>query len=592
MQTYTINPKTGKPTAYGHEKVSAALVNRYSGFIEEMGGIPNIVEYIVTNHMKMKPHTWDVMRQSKKDKITDDPSFGDLEGLSKVDRGGLDLDENVKSTIKHEMNEIERVVQDLNRYHDFKLSVKDVKNAFKNAELQPLTEEVWSQLQNTESNDFELGDMEGVKDMAKRYNKSNPMKLARKFISDDYKHPMIVSFDGEYRLVAGNTRLSTAKAIGFKPMVYIADLNENFPISESIRKVVRDYINESAPSFYSEHKSKIDAYVITEMGVYIDRNFLVGNTKTIKMIINLDELKNKIKNVLSSHIPKFVESMLLCDKDKTKNLVSNIIDSIMNVFKESFNDLGWLKRTAVKGFMAVADKKQIEGAKKMMLREIFQLVNKLSTLISTYVVHNKLIPGEIETKNPDDGTPLSEPRQTYKGWYCSRVPRKELQSFISLKVDTKTKEVMGLISESDRKVIKEYGDGHQADFDTAYTDFDDQKLIAVIIKYLDKIIQFDGNILPAELPEDWIAYLHNEPFEEHLCYGCNGMYTYSTSGDINREKDSIDNDDTVSAIAISVSERMGGEWMDYYHVVHKYLQNRIKTHMKDNDYPDVHEMEY
>ena len=179
-----------------------------------------------------------------------------------------------------------------------------------------------------------------------------------------------------------------------------------------------------------------------------------------------------------------------------------------------------------------------------------------------------------------------------KGCYCSRVPRKELQSFISLKVDTKTKEVMGLISESDRKVIKEYGDGHQADFDTAYTDFDDQKLIAVIIKYLDKIIQFDGNILPAELPEDWIAYLHNEPFEEHLCYGCNGMYTYSTSGDINREKDSIDNDDTVSAIAISVSERMGGEWMDYYHVVHKYLQNRIKTHMKANDYPDVHEMEY
>ena len=137
------------------------------------------------------------------------------------------LSENIKDTIKHEEDEIERVVQDLNRYHDFKLSVKDVKKAFKKAELQPLTDEVWSQLQNTESNQFELGDMAGVKDMAKRYNKSNPMKLAKKFVSGDYRYPMIVSFDGEYRLVAGNTRLSTAKAIGFRPNVYIADLNEN-----------------------------------------------------------------------------------------------------------------------------------------------------------------------------------------------------------------------------------------------------------------------------------------------------------------------------------------------------------------------------
>ena len=109
---------------------------------------------------------------------------------------------------------------------------------------------------------------------------------------------------------------------------------------------------------------------------------------------------------------------------------------------------------------------------------------------------------------------------------------------------------------------------------------------------MDKIIQFDGNILPADLPEDWRAYFHNEPFEEHLCYGCNGVYTYSTSGDINREQDSIDNDDTVSAIAIAITELMGGEWMDYYYVVHKYLLDRIKKDMKEKNYPDTHEMEW
>ena len=43
--------------------------------------------------MKMKPRVWDVMRQSKKDKITDHPSFDNLDALSKIDRGGLQLDE-------------------------------------------------------------------------------------------------------------------------------------------------------------------------------------------------------------------------------------------------------------------------------------------------------------------------------------------------------------------------------------------------------------------------------------------------------------------------------------------------------------------
>jgi len=93
LATLGVNPKTGQPTAHGHEKVSTQLVNEYSEFIESLGGDPEEIGYMVSNHMKMKPRVWDVMRQSKKDKITDHPSFGNLDALSKIDRGGLQLDE-------------------------------------------------------------------------------------------------------------------------------------------------------------------------------------------------------------------------------------------------------------------------------------------------------------------------------------------------------------------------------------------------------------------------------------------------------------------------------------------------------------------
>ena len=91
LETYEISPKTGEPTAHGHEKVSAELVEKYSGWISELGADPEAVQYIVINHMKMKPNVWNVMKDIKKDKIKSSSSFGDLEKFSKIDRGGLDI---------------------------------------------------------------------------------------------------------------------------------------------------------------------------------------------------------------------------------------------------------------------------------------------------------------------------------------------------------------------------------------------------------------------------------------------------------------------------------------------------------------------
>jgi hypothetical protein len=89
LATYDINPKTGQPTAYGHEVESSKLIDEFSSFIKQQGANPEIVKYIVINHMKIKPSTWDVMKPTKKDPIINDPSYQDLEKFGTIDKGGL-----------------------------------------------------------------------------------------------------------------------------------------------------------------------------------------------------------------------------------------------------------------------------------------------------------------------------------------------------------------------------------------------------------------------------------------------------------------------------------------------------------------------
>ena len=89
LATYNINPKTGQPTAYGHEEESSKLIDQFKDFIEKQGANPEIVKYIVKNHMKIKPSTWDVMKPSKKDPIINDPNYQELEKFGTIDKGGL-----------------------------------------------------------------------------------------------------------------------------------------------------------------------------------------------------------------------------------------------------------------------------------------------------------------------------------------------------------------------------------------------------------------------------------------------------------------------------------------------------------------------
>lgn len=129
-----------------------------------------------------------------------------------------------KRYLTSEMDEIERAVQDLNRDEGIDVSVKDVYQAFDNAKEITLPIQIWDKLENTESNQIKKGEMKKVMALAKKYNKQDPRELRAALKSGDYKRPLILKFGDRFHLVAGNTRLCTAAAMGIRPQVLIGEI--------------------------------------------------------------------------------------------------------------------------------------------------------------------------------------------------------------------------------------------------------------------------------------------------------------------------------------------------------------------------------
>ena len=125
---------------------------------------------------------------------------------------------------KDEMDEIERASQDLNRDEKIDISVNDIMNSFMKAKEVDLDKDTWSKLENTESCDIKKGELNKVIDIAKKYNKTNPLKIKKSLMNGDYRRPLILKINDRYHLVAGNTRLCTAAAMGITPKVIIGEI--------------------------------------------------------------------------------------------------------------------------------------------------------------------------------------------------------------------------------------------------------------------------------------------------------------------------------------------------------------------------------
>ena len=144
------------------------------------------------------------------------------------------MEKVIKPDIGGEMEEFQRTSQDLRRKEKIDISVEELVSSFDGLKEQTLTDDVWLKLENTESNEIEKGDFEAVNDIAKMYKKTNPKKLIRAIKSGEYNRPLILKMGERYILIAGNTRLCTAAAMGVNPKVFIGEIGED--ITEEVIK--------------------------------------------------------------------------------------------------------------------------------------------------------------------------------------------------------------------------------------------------------------------------------------------------------------------------------------------------------------------
>lgn len=130
-----------------------------------------------------------------------------------------------KRYFKDEIDEFERASQDLSRNEGIDISVNDLLDIFEKSREVSIPQKVWDRLENTESNQIKKGEMKKVIELAKKYNKQDPKELKSALLKGDYRRPLILKFGERYHLVAGNTRLCTAAALGIKPKVLIGDID-------------------------------------------------------------------------------------------------------------------------------------------------------------------------------------------------------------------------------------------------------------------------------------------------------------------------------------------------------------------------------
>lgn len=174
--------------------------------------------------MKRNPEYLNPMGFRNYDRLEDYVYTGSYDEFSEL----LDeLDELVKKKseyIEGEMDEIQRAVQDLSRDGDLETTVEDVTNAFNRAKEVSFTPDLWSKLENTESTEIKKGEWKKAEEVAEKYDKTPPSILKKSLLKGDYGRPMILKFGDRYHLVAGNTRLCTAAAMGMTPKVLIAEV--------------------------------------------------------------------------------------------------------------------------------------------------------------------------------------------------------------------------------------------------------------------------------------------------------------------------------------------------------------------------------
>lgn len=221
---------------------------------------------------------------------------------------------NKRPDLKNEMDELQRVVQDLSRDENIDISVEQIVKAFNNSKEETLTNDIWGKLENTESNEIQKGDTNAVMKIAKMYNKTSPKVLSKAIIKGEYERPLIIKFGDRYHLVAGNTRLCTAAAIGVSPKVFIAKI-ENMNESNKLEGGLAD--NKSLIQIAKKHNAK-NYYQIDDMVKSLKKQLEMG----MKVETEHTDDEDKAKEIAFDHLwedPKYYSKLSKIEEGKNSH---------------------------------------------------------------------------------------------------------------------------------------------------------------------------------------------------------------------------------------------------------------------------------
>ena len=120
--------------------------------------------------------------------------------------------------IKIERGEFERVGDTFNVDTDALMFIAE-----EEGRLAPLNEDVWSVLDNTDSNQLKKGDWDSVKACSEAQARIRDWEKFKRLEENGVPvdAPIIMKFGDTYHLVAGNTRLMVARALGTTPKVLL-----------------------------------------------------------------------------------------------------------------------------------------------------------------------------------------------------------------------------------------------------------------------------------------------------------------------------------------------------------------------------------
>ena len=222
------------------------------------------------------------------------------------------MEKVIKPDIKGEMDEFQRLSQDLRRDEKIDISVEELVRSFEGLKEQTLTDDVWPKLENTESNEIEKGDIEAVNDIAKMYNKTNPKKLVKAIKSGEYERPLILKMGDRYILIAGNTRLCTAAAMGVNPKVFIGEIGEDINESELLKGGNAD--NKSLIQIAKKHDAK-NYYHIDDMVKSLKKQVEIG----LPIEMEHTDDKDKAREIVMDHLwenPSYYTKLKKSDVEK------------------------------------------------------------------------------------------------------------------------------------------------------------------------------------------------------------------------------------------------------------------------------------